>query len=167
MERWAANTLRTLGIILTAGFVLVTSLILSASAVPVPDIVALSATLNNNGIVDIPGAAGTGVFSVATINLGSSGSIQVTADTGNPGFPLGLSLCQTDPVSGQCITAVQPAVVTTIGPGETPTFAFFAAGDGNVVSFDPANRRIFVRFSEGVGGPIRGATSVAVRTVLP
>jgi hypothetical protein len=28
MERWAANTLRTLGIILTAGFVLVTSLIL-------------------------------------------------------------------------------------------------------------------------------------------
>ena len=28
MERWAANTLRTLGIILTAGFVLITSLIL-------------------------------------------------------------------------------------------------------------------------------------------
>src|ERR1700722_10524844 len=28
MERWAANTLRTLGIILTSGFVLVTSLLL-------------------------------------------------------------------------------------------------------------------------------------------
>src|SRR5579864_3071772 len=28
MERWAANTLRTLGIILTAGFVLITSLFL-------------------------------------------------------------------------------------------------------------------------------------------
>ncbi len=28
MERWAANTLRTLGIILMAGFVLITSLIL-------------------------------------------------------------------------------------------------------------------------------------------
>src|SRR3984893_10917345 len=29
MERWAANTLRTLGIILTSGFVLITSLILA------------------------------------------------------------------------------------------------------------------------------------------
>ena len=29
MDRWAANTLRTIGIILTAGFVLVTSLLLA------------------------------------------------------------------------------------------------------------------------------------------
>jgi virginiamycin B lyase len=44
---------------------------LSASATPVPDIVALAASADP-GYVDIPGATGTGDFAVAAVNLGSS-----------------------------------------------------------------------------------------------
>jgi hypothetical protein len=51
----------------------VNTLLLSASPTPVPDIVALAATLDNNGIVTIPGATGTGVFAVATVNVGIGG----------------------------------------------------------------------------------------------
>ena len=58
------------------------TLLLSASATPVPDIVALAATLTNDGIVNIPGANGTGAFAVATVNVGASGSITASADTG-------------------------------------------------------------------------------------
>ena len=38
----------------------INTILLSGSATPTPDIVALAATLNNDGIVDIPGATGTG-----------------------------------------------------------------------------------------------------------
>jgi hypothetical protein len=55
------------------------TLLLSASAAPVPDIVGLAATLNNEGIVNIPGEIGTGFFAVATVNLGMGAMITVTA----------------------------------------------------------------------------------------
>ena len=50
------------------------TLLLSASNTPVPDIVALAATPTNDGIVNIPGTSGTGVFAVATVNVGASGT---------------------------------------------------------------------------------------------
>jgi hypothetical protein len=48
----------------------------------IPDVVALAATLNNDGIVNILGTMGTGIFSVATLNVGASGTIMASADTG-------------------------------------------------------------------------------------
>jgi hypothetical protein len=138
------------------------TLLLSASATPVPDIVALAATLSNDGIVNVPGANGTGAFAVATVNVGASGSITASADTGSATLPMNISLCQTDPASGQCISAISPAVTTTINANATPTFGIFVQGVG-IVSFDPAASRIFVRFKDG-GGVTRGSTSVAVRT---
>src|SRR4030095_922516 len=69
------------------------TLLLSASATPVPDIVALAATLTNDGIVNIPGATGTGAFAVATVNVGVSGSITASADTGSATLPVNIFLC--------------------------------------------------------------------------
>jgi hypothetical protein len=135
------------------------TLLLSASSTPVPDIVALAATLSNDGIVTL---ASTGVFAVATVNVGASGSITASADTGSATLPVNISLCQTDPVTGQCISAIGPSVTTTINAIATPTFGIFVQGNGNV-PFDPAGNRIFVRFKDG-GGVTRGSTSVAVRT---
>ena len=138
------------------------TLLLSASTSAVPDIVALAATLTNDGIVNTPGAGGTGVFSVATVNVGVQGLISATADTGATSLPLTVSLCETNPATGQCISAIGGSVTTTINANATLTFGIFVQGNGNV-PFDPAANRVFVRFkpSEGV---TRGSTSVAVRT---
>jgi hypothetical protein len=140
----------------------VNTLLGSASANPVPDIVALAASADP-GIVDIPGANGTGVFAVATVNVGASGSITMTADTGGVNLPVRILLCQTNPQTSACLPPGPAASVTTvINAGATPTFGVFVTGTG-AVPFDPANNRIFFR-AKDAGGVTRGATSEAVRT---
>ena len=138
------------------------TLLLSASTTPVPDIVALAVTPTNDGIVNILATNGTGALAVATVNVGATGTITASADTGSATLPVNISLCQTNPASGQCISAIGPTVTTTINSSATPTFGIFVQGKGNV-PFDPATNRIFVRFKDG-GGVTRGSTSVAVRT---
>jgi hypothetical protein len=140
------------------------TLVFAASAAPAPDAVALAATVENTGIVDIPGVAGTGVFSVASINVGAEGVLTVSADTGSVVLPVAVTLCQTDPRSGACVSAVQTRIPTKLEAGATPTFAVFVQGTG-IVPFDPANHRVFVRFRDDAG-VTRGATSVALRTIL-
>jgi hypothetical protein len=138
------------------------TLLFSASTAPVPDVVALAATLTNDGIVNIPGTNGTGVFAMATVNVGATGAITASADTGATSLPLTVSLCETNPATGQCISGIGSTVPTTINANATPTFGIFVQGNGNV-PFDPALNRIFVRFKDG-GNVTRGSTSVAVRT---
>jgi hypothetical protein len=58
---------------------------------------ALAATLDNDGIVNIPGTNGTEVFVVATINVGADDTIAVLADTGGAILPVNVFICQTDP----------------------------------------------------------------------
>ena len=138
------------------------TLLLSASTDPVPDIIAVAATLNHDGIVRIPGPGGTGVFAVATFNLGASAQITVTADTGSASLPVNLFVCQTDP-GGNCMGAGPATSVTTqINTNETPTFGVFVQGAG-VVPPDAAHNRVFVRFRDAGGNP-RGSTSVAAQT---
>ena len=60
---------------------------------------------------------------------------------------MNISLCQTDPATGQCISAIGPSVTTQINANATPTFGIFVQGNGNV-PFDPAANRIFVRFKD-------------------
>jgi hypothetical protein len=141
------------------------TLLLSASNAPIPDIVALAATLDGDGIVKL---ASTGIFAVATVYVGIAGTITVSADTGSATLPVSIALCETDPATGVCINPTEPTsvpVTTSIGANATPTFAFFVTGTAPV-PFDPANNRIFVRF-EDIGGVTRGATSVAVVTTEP
>ena len=139
----------------------VNTLLLSAAFGAVPDIVALAATLTNDGRVVIPGTNGTGAFSVATANVGSGALITASADTGGATVPVNLFICQTD-AGGQCISALAQSIQVQINGGETPTFTVLVQGHGDVV-FDPANVRIFVRYVSG--GVTRGATSVAPQTV--
>jgi hypothetical protein len=124
--------------------------------------VALAATPTKDGIVNISGTNGTGVFAVATVNVGASGSISASADIGEAALAVNISLCQTNPANGQCISAIGSSVTTQINTNATPTFGIFVQGVGNV-PFNPAANRIFVRFQDA-GGVTRGATSVAVRT---
>jgi len=127
-----------------------------------PAILALTATLSNDGTVCIPGETGTGVFAVATLNVGGAGAIAVSADTGAAQLPVSLAVCQTDPETGACLTPPSPTVTSMVDRQATPTFGVFVGGAG-MVPFDPQANRVFVRFKSADGVP-RGSTSVAVRT---
>jgi streptogramin lyase len=139
----------------------INTLELSASATPVPDIVALAASADP-GFVDIPGATGAGAFAVATVNLGSDASITAAGNTGTANLPVTLTICQTNPQSGACLAAPAPSVTTDIQPNATPTFGIFVTGSAAVAN-SPGVNRVFVTFTDG-GGVLRGETSVAVRT---
>ena len=138
------------------------TLLFSASTTQPTDIVALSATATNDGIVDIPGATGAGAFAVATVNLGAPATITASANIGNANLPVAISLCQTVPATGQCMAPPTASVATTIAADATPTFAVFVQGKGNI-PFLPATNRVFVQFQDDVGS-IQGSTSVALRT---
>jgi hypothetical protein len=91
--------------------------------------------------------------------------ITASADTGGATIPVTISICETDPGTGVCLGALVSGangVTTQIDTGETPTFGIFVDSD-EVIAFDPAVNRVFVRFRDG-GGVVRGATSVAVQT---
>jgi hypothetical protein len=141
----------------------VNTFLFSASATPVADIVALAATLNNDGIVNIPATNGTGVFAVATVNLGAGDGFTVSADTGGAILPVNIFICQTDPQTGACFSPpASSSVTTTILSNETPTFGLFVAAAGDV-SFAPETNRVYVRFKDS-NNITRGLTSVAVRS---
>lgn len=143
-------------------FIGLDTLLLSGSTTPVPDVIALAATLSNDGIVDIPGVNSSGVFVVATENIGVGATIIATADTGTASLPISLALCQTDPTSGGCISAIGPSVTTTMNGGSTQAFGIFVTATDQI-PFAPATSRIFVRFKD-TAGTTRGSTSVAVQT---
>jgi hypothetical protein len=140
----------------------INTLLVSSSETPVPDIVALAATLGNDGVVHVAGSSGAGAFAVATVNVGEGGAITASAGTGSANLPVELSICQTDPQSGQCLQQPGPSVSVQIDASQTPTFAIFVKANGPV-AFDPAANRIFVQFTDA-GDVVRGKTSVAVTT---
>jgi hypothetical protein len=139
----------------------VSTLMLTASATQGPDVVALAATVTPGLTAVIPGNNGSVAFAVASANVGAAGSIAVAANKGN--LPVAVLLCETD-AAGSCVgSGPVPALTTTIGAGETPTFSFFVQGQG-FVPFDPATNRVFVTFTDIATGSTAGSTSVAVRT---
>ncbi|WP_326880756.1 reprolysin-like metallopeptidase [Aliidongia sp.] len=140
----------------------VNTLQLTVDANPVPDVIALALTPSDNGILAVPTGT-SGAFAVATADIGTAGSIVVSADTGSAVLPASLTLCQTDSSTGQCLAPPASTLTHAFAAGETPTFSIFATATG-AISFDPANARIFVRFKDAAGGTVRGATSVALQS---
>lgn len=139
----------------------INTLLLTASAAPTPDIVALAATVSGNGTISIPATLGSTAFSVATVNLGAAGSVVVSADTGANTVPVSITICQTNPTTGACLATPSSTVTATIAADATPTFGIFVTGTGNVAPL-PGADRVFVRFTSG--GTVVGSTGVAVQT---
>jgi hypothetical protein len=135
------------------------TVLLSASTAPVPDIVALAATLSNDGVVTLNSL---GAFAVATVNIGAGGTITASAVGAGPSLPVTFTICRTDPGTGQCLQAPTPTVTTSIDPNETPTFSVFLNAIA-YVPFLPAVNRVALRFRDA-GGITRGSTSVAVKS---
>ncbi len=131
-----------------------------AAASPVPDTIALIATLSGDGVVRIPGSAGTQLFAIGTSNVGATGTIVVSGDTGGAALPLTLTVCETGG-NGACLVAPMPSVTVNYLAGTNRSFAFFAQASGSI-PFDPATNRVYARLKEA--GVLRGATSAAVCT---
>jgi DNA-binding beta-propeller fold protein YncE len=130
------------------------------SATPVPDVIALVATAQADGIVHVP-LAGAGAFAVASDNIGATAAITATLDTGSATLPLTATICQTAP-GGQCMAPPASSVPLAFTAGTTPTFSVFVTA-ATAIPLAPATSRIFVRFLDS-GGVSHGATSVAVQT---
>jgi len=130
------------------------------SASPVPDVIALSATGLNDGIVHVP-LGNAGAFAVATDNIGSAATLAATADTGGATLPLTATICQTG-VGGICLAPPAASVPVTFATGAEPTFSIFVSASEPIALAAGASR-IFVRFLDS-SGVSHGATSVAVQT---
>lgn len=136
------------------------TILLSATATQPPDIVALALTPSGDGVVRLPGIGQPAAFVVATFNVGSDATITASADTGISTLPVTLTICQTNPSTGACLSAATPTVTLDIPADATPTFGVFANSTAPV-PFSPATTRVFVRFKDG-SGVEHGATSVAL-----
>ncbi len=144
------------------------TLLLSASTAPVPDVVAVAQAPTSPSGFFMPGVLGLalpsrqGAFVVAASNVGATGALTVSADTGEFPFPLTISLCRTNLATADCETPAAASVTTTMATSAAAGFAVFVTSPDNVPLL-PAVRRIFVRFRD-TGGVIRGSTSIAVTT---
>jgi hypothetical protein len=132
--------------------------ILSAAASAPPDLLAIGATPSGDGVVRLPSRTGIGFFATAAVNIGSAGSITVSADDGGRGLPLNLQVCETTP-SGEWIVCGNN-LTRSVGADQTAYYSVFATGTGQPIAFDPANNRLFLRFA--ANGTTVGATNVAV-----
>jgi hypothetical protein len=137
------------------------TVMLAASVSPTPDMIALAATVTNDGVVNIPGPTGTGVFAASVINVGAAGTITARVDDNLRGLAVSMQICRTNPSTGACLAPPGTSVTSTFAANEAGTYTVFATGTGNV-PFDPARNRLFLRLTES--SVLRGATSVAVRT---
>lgn len=132
---------------------------LGFTATPTTDVIALAATAPRPGVVSVP-ASGGNAFAVATYNAGITGTLTVSADTGDAVLPLTAVLCPTDPSSAQCLQPPSASLQLSFAANATPTFSVFLAASG-AIPFAPATNRVFVRFMDSEGDT-HGSTSVAV-----
>ncbi|MEM7219150.1 MAG: hypothetical protein AAF515_12350 [Pseudomonadota bacterium] len=142
----------------------VNTLLLVVEPNPVADLIAVALTASGDGIVEVSLEEQISGFGIATFNQGESAEFTVRASVTDGDERIELSLCATNSETAACINPEEPSdtVTLTIANEETPTFSVFVAVTG-AIELDAATKRIRVTFEEG--GVVRGATSVAVRTM--
>jgi hypothetical protein len=140
----------------------VNSLLLTFDPNPVADMIAVGVTPSNDGIAHLTGAGGTGVFAIATANIGAAATLTARARLFDSSTAATVVVCETNPTNGTC---KQPAAATTtrlVSQNETATWAAFLTATGSV-PLDPARYRVAFEFIDG-NGVVRGSTSTALST---
>jgi Chitobiase/beta-hexosaminidase C-terminal domain len=122
------------------------------------------ATASGTDTLTVP-VGGSSAFAVASENESGSSypSVTVKTTTGsNPTLPVQVTICQTNPSSGQCLAAPGPTVtVAPFANGATPTFSVFVTATAAIPS-SPSNQ-IVVLFTNP-SGTLLGSASVLVVT---
>jgi hypothetical protein len=142
--------------------------LLSSGASAIPDMLSIADTLTHDGNMNISGVSGTGLIVTAAINIGAAGTVTFFPVDTPYGqlprkLPLSLTICQTNPNTGQCINPATPgpSSTVTVANNQTVTFSIFATGQGTSIPYDPANTRVFILGKQG-GTPV-GEASAAVK----
>jgi hypothetical protein len=122
------------------------------------------ATSSGTNVLTIP-VGGSAAFTVASQNQSGQSypSITVKTSTGaNPSLPVQVTLCQTNPSTGQCMATPGPTVtVAPFAAGATPTFSVFVTATAAIAS-SPSNE-VLVLFTNA-SGTVLGSASVLVVT---
>jgi virginiamycin B lyase len=138
----------------------VNTVLLTFSATPVPDMIAVGLTPSNDGYSRTGGASGTGIFVIAATNIGAGGQLTARVRLSDSTLPLTATVCQTNPNTGQCLAPPQPSVTTTINTDQNTTWTAFLTAGGPIAQ-DAAHNRVFFEFVDSTG-IVRGSTSTAV-----
>jgi photosystem II stability/assembly factor-like uncharacterized protein len=146
----------------------VNTFLVSVGTSAITDMLSIGDTLTHDGIAHIPGVNGTGLLVTAAIDIGANGTATCAPTPTPPGQPArslaaNLSICETN-AQGQCINPASPGASSTLNvtTNQTVFFSIFLQGQGQAISFDPANKRVFLVCSQG-STPV-GDTSAAVCT---
>jgi phospholipase/lecithinase/hemolysin len=140
----------------------INSLLLTFSSTPVPDMIAVGLTPSGDGFSHTGGNQGTGLFAIASSNIGASGQLTAQVVLSQASMPLTATVCQTNPNNGQCMSTPAASVTTTINQGQNTTWSAFLQARGPIAA-DPANNRVYFEFVDS-NGVVRGSTSTAVTT---
>jgi hypothetical protein len=140
----------------------VNSLLLTFSATPVPDMIAVGLTPSGDGFSHTGGNQGIGLLAVASSNVGASGQLTAKVVVSPNSLPLTATVCQTNPNTGQCLSTPSASVTTTINQNQNTTWSAFLQATGQILA-DPAHNRVFFQFVDS-NGVVRGSTSTAVTT---
>jgi virginiamycin B lyase len=152
------------GVDATATIVGVNTLLLTFDANPVPDMIAVGLTPSNDGYSRIPGVSGTGIFVIASTNIGVPKQLTARARFLNASTPATTLICETfqsGPQLGQCKSTPSPTVTRTINQNENTTWTAFITST-SAIPQDAAKHRVIFQFEDGPA--IRGSTSTALTT---
>ena len=127
-----------------------------------PDVVAISATPSQDGVIRINRVGGRGVMAVAAVNIGAAGEVVVRPldaqyMTGMAQF----TVCETDAAS-QCLADPAAELVVNFAEDQVRTFAVFARGQtGAGIPFYPDFLRVRLQIIHNGTGLTVGSTSAA------
>jgi virginiamycin B lyase len=142
----------------------VNTVLLTFDANPVADMIAVGLTPSNDGYSRIPGVGNTGIFVIASTNIGVTSSLTARARFLDPSTHATVTICETNSNGtqvGQCKATASPTVTRTINQNENTTWTAFITATGDIPQ-DPAKNRVIFQFEESNG--VRGSTSTAVTT---
>jgi hypothetical protein len=130
------------------------------------DMIAIGVTPSNDDYSHTGGPSGTGIFVISAINIGASANLIAKIGLPNQSLPLTATLCQTDPITGQCLSPPSTGVEFSVGHDQSTTWTAFLSAHGDI-PIDPAHNRAFFLFFDNINGnpgTLRGSTNIAVTT---
>jgi hypothetical protein len=140
----------------------INTLLFTASDTPVPDAIAVGLTPSNDGFARTGGVGGTGLFVIASANIGATGVLTARLRLSDSTMPLQGTVCQTNPQTSQCLAPPAATATATIAQNQNTTWAAFLTATNTIPAL-PAANRVYFEFIDG-NGIVRGSTSTAVTT---